>query len=92
MHPPDAPDFEPLRRKMETEWVPAMQKLLDIPTASLPVLWDADFLYGPKLPDGSDSYVLCEINVSSVAPYPDSAVAKVAEVALARVRAAARSE
>lgn len=57
---------------MEKEWVPAMQTLLDIPTASLPALWDADFLYGPKTEDGSDIYVLCEINASSVAPYPDS--------------------
>ena len=65
-----------------------MQASLDIPTASLPALWDADFLYGPKTEDGSDTYVLCEINVSCVAPYPDSAAPKVAEAALAGVRAA----
>jgi len=88
MHPADAPAFQQLRDKMEAEWVPAMQMLLDIPTASLPALWDADFLYGPKAPDGRDTYVLCEINVSSVAPYPDSAAPKVAEAALAGVRAA----
>ena len=88
MHPPDAPPFRTLRDKMEAEWVPAMQRLLDISTASLPALWDADFLYGPKAQDGSDTYVLCEINVSSVAPYPDSAAAKVAEAVLAGVRAA----
>jgi hypothetical protein len=88
MHPADAPPFKELREKMETEWVPAMQALLDIPTASLPALWDADFLYGPKAPDGRDTYVLCEVNVSSVAPYPDSAAPKVAEAALGGVRAA----
>jgi hypothetical protein len=88
MHPADAPPFKELRDKMETEWVPAMQALLDIATASLPALWDADFLYGPKAPHGRDTYVLCEINVSSVAPYPDSAAPKVAEAALAGVRAA----
>jgi hypothetical protein len=88
MHPADAPAFRPLRARMESEWVPAMQALLDIPTASLPVLWDADFLYGPKARDGGDTYVLCEINVSSVAPYPDSAAPKVAEAVLAGVRAA----
>jgi hypothetical protein len=43
-------------------------------------LWDADFLYGPKTADGADSYVLCEINVSAVAPFPDSAAPKVAHV------------
>jgi uncharacterized protein DUF6815 len=88
MHPADAPPFLQLRNKMEGEWVPAMQALLGIPTASLPALWDADFLYGPKAQDGRDTYVLCEINVSSVAPYPDSAAPKVAEAALAGVRAA----
>jgi hypothetical protein len=88
MHPADAPLFEKLRHQMEAEWVPAMQKLLDIPTGSLPALWDADFLYGPKAPDGGDTYVLCEINVSSVVSYPDSAAPKVAEAVLAGVRAA----
>jgi hypothetical protein len=90
MHPADAPLFEKLRHQMEAEWVPGMQKLLDIPTGSLPALWDADFLYGPKAPDGRDTYVLCEINASSVAPYPDSAAPKVAEAVLAGVRAAIR--
>ena len=89
MHPADAPPFQQLRNKMEAEWVPAMQALLDLPTASLPALWDADFLYGPKAQDGRDTYVLCEINVSSVAPYPDSAVPKIAEAVLAGVRSAA---
>jgi hypothetical protein len=88
MHPADAPRFKELRDKMEAEWVPAMQRLLDIPTATLPALWDADFLYGQKAPDGRDTYVLCEINVSSVAPYPDSAAPKVAEAVLAGMRAA----
>ncbi len=88
MHPADALPFRRLRDKMENEWVPGMQALLDIPTASLPALWDADFLYGPQTPDGCDTYALCEINVSSVAPYPDSAAPKVAAAALAGVRTA----
>jgi hypothetical protein len=88
MHPADALPFRQLRDKMENEWVPGMQGLLDIPTASLPALWDADFLYGPKAADGCDTYVLCEINVSSVSPYPDSAAPKLAAAALTGVRTA----
>jgi hypothetical protein len=88
MHPPHAAPFQDLRRAMETDWVPAMQARLDIPTHQLPALWDADFLYGPKTPDGRDTYVLCEINVSAVAPYPDSAAQPTARAALAGVRAA----
>ena len=85
MHPADAPPFQNLRKQMETEWVPGMQTLLDIPTEFLPALWDADFLYGPKAVDGSDSYVLCEINVSCVIPFPDDVPHKLAEAVRRRV-------
>lgn len=78
------PRFKTLRDKMESEWVPAMERLLDIDTKSLPAIWDADFLYGPKDADGADTYVLCEINVSSVLPFPDHAVGPLAQAALAR--------
>ena len=88
MHPPDAEPFQELRRMMEQEWVPQMQARLDIATASLPALWDADFLYGPKTREGRDTYVLCEINVSAVAPFPDSAVPRLAMAAVAGTQAA----
>jgi len=89
-HPPSMPEFQPLKRHLEQEWVPAIQRLLDIDTDQLPVLWDCDFLLGPKHESGEDTYVLCEINVSSVSPYPDSAVPLVAQATLARVQAARR--
>jgi hypothetical protein len=79
------PRFKALRSKMESEWVPAMQRLLEIDTKSLPAIWDADFLYGRKTEAGDDTYILCEINVSSVLPFPDHAVGPLAEAALARV-------
>jgi hypothetical protein len=82
------PEAQALKRILEEEWVPAMQRLLEIETADLPVLWDADFLLGPKDEAGEDTYVLCETNVSSVAPFPDSATPFVAEAALARTLAA----
>jgi hypothetical protein len=81
MHGPDAPQFQALRAKVEREWVPAMQRILEIEAAQLPALWDADFLYGLKTAEGEDTYVLCEINVSAVAPFPDSAARKVARIA-----------
>ncbi len=87
-HPPDMPEFQALKRKVEQEWVPAMQRLLDINTESLPMLWDCDFLLGQKTASGEDTYVLCEINVSSVAPFPESAPPYIAEAALARIQAA----
>jgi hypothetical protein len=49
----------------------------------MPVIWDADFLYGPRTATGDDSYVLCEINVSAVWPYPETANRQLAEAAVA---------
>lgn len=86
-YPPDQPEFQALKRKLEREWVPAMQQLLRIDTEDLPVIWDCDFLLGPKGEDGEDTYVLCEINVSSVAPYPESAVPYIVDATLARIQA-----
>jgi hypothetical protein len=88
MYGPDAPAFQAIRRNLESEWVPAMQALVDVDDASLPALWDADFLFGPKTDSGEDTYVLCEINVSAVAPFPEQAVPKLALAALARTHAA----
>ena len=89
-HPPSLPEFQSLKRKLEQEWVPAVQRMLEIETEDLPILWDCDFLLGPKRNNGEDSYVLCEINVSSVAPYPESAVPYVVDATVARMRAASK--
>lgn len=86
-YPPDLPDFQSLKHKLEQDWIPELQALLDIPTEYLPILWDASFLLGPKDND-DDTYVLCEVNVSSVAPYPDSATPFIAEAALSCARIA----
>ncbi|GHO63330.1 hypothetical protein KSC_022220 [Ktedonobacter sp. SOSP1-52] len=79
------PAFQALRSKMEAEWIPQLQKLLAIETESLPIIWDADFLFGPKTAAGEETYVLCEINVSSVYPFPDAALPKLVKSAVARV-------
>jgi hypothetical protein len=88
-HAPDKPEFQRLKRRLEQDWLPAVQRLLDIEAAQLPVIWDCDFLLGPRDAAGEDTYVLCEINVSSVAPFPDSAVEPLARAALARARPSA---
>jgi hypothetical protein len=77
---PDDPRFQRLRRLMEDEWTPGLVRTLGLATDDLPVVWDADFLLGPKTAAGEDSYVLCEINVSSVFPMPDEAPAALAAV------------
>ena len=69
---------------MESEWTPQMMQLLDIDAGSLPIIWDADFLHGPRDATGQDTYVLCEINVSSVFPFPEQAPSEIARLAKAR--------
>ncbi|MGY4311984.1 Cj0069 family protein [Bradyrhizobium sp. JR3.5] len=80
------PRFQRLRRLMEDEWTPQLTSLLDIARGDLPAIWDADFMLGPVQADGSDSYVLGEINVSSVHPYPDEAPAEIARRAADRLQ------
>jgi hypothetical protein len=64
---------------------PEGQRSCTVPSASLPALSDADFLYGSKARDGCDTYVFSAINVNSVAPYRDSVAPKVA-IVLAAIR------
>jgi len=90
-HPPTMAEFQNLKDKLENEWVAAAQRILQIETEDLPVLWDCDFLLGPKQLDGADSYVLCEINVSSVAPFPESAIPYIVDATLNRIRSARSS-
>jgi len=85
-HPPTLPQAQRLKDRLEREWVPDACRRLDLDAAGLPVLWDCDFLLGPRDAAGADTYVLCEINVSSVAPYPESAVPAVVDATIARLR------
>jgi hypothetical protein len=87
MHAADAAPFQSLRAKMEIEWTPQMMATLGIDAASLPIIWDADFLYGPRTASGEETYVLCEINVSSVFAIPDQAPAAIARLTLNRLEA-----
>lgn len=87
MEGPDTAAYRSLRAKVALEWVPQMKAVLGIDTHELPVIWDADFLYGPKTSTGEDTYVLCEINVSAVWPFPQEASDKIAQATVARILA-----
>lgn len=87
-HPPTQAEFQGLKTTLEQQWLPEVQQLLNIETESLPIIWDCDFLYGPKGDNREDTYVLCEINVSSVAPYPEYSVPYIVEATHARLVAA----
>jgi hypothetical protein len=84
--PPSEPRYGELRERLESEWVPQLQATVGVETHSLPVIWDADFLFGPKTPSGEDTYVLCEINASSTFAFPEHAMPTVARAAIDRIR------
>jgi hypothetical protein len=85
MFSPDEPRYQALRHKVESEWVPGMQRLVGVETSRLPVLWDADFLLGPRTPAGEDTYVLCEINASCITPFPPEAPEALSRAAVERL-------
>ena len=83
-HEASAPAFQALRRQVAA-WVPELQAIVGVDRLSLPVIWDIDFLYGPKTADGESTYVLCEINASSTFAFPEFAMPTVAQAALALI-------
>jgi len=85
MYRPSEPEFQPLRERLESEWIPGLRRLVGVDQVSVPLLWDCDFLYGPKTGSGEDTHILCEINVSSVSPFPDTVPAKLAEALRVRL-------
>ena len=86
-HPPDLAHLQGLKQRLESEWVPELERTLGISRGDLPQLWDCDFLHGEPAREGDERYVLCEINVSSVAPFPDSAIEPLVTAAVTRIEA-----
>ena len=82
---PDRADVQRLKEMLDLAWIPEMCRILGMRPSDLPVLWDADFLLGAKDASGMDTYVLCEINVSSVYPFPPSALSPLVMEMQARI-------
>jgi len=85
-YPSTRPDFQRLKRVLESEWVEKLCRTVGVDADDLPFVWDADFMYGPKTAAGVDTYVLCEINVSAVFPFPDSVLEPLADAVVARLK------
>ena len=84
-YPATRADFQRLKDRLEREWLDQLCSVIGLEKAQLPILWDADFFYGEKDNSGADTYVLCEINVSSVYPFPDDALRPLAAEMLAQI-------
>jgi hypothetical protein len=84
-HGADTPQFQPLKRLLETQWIAQLQQRLGLTRAQLPMLWDCDFMLGEPTDDQPDRFVLCEINVSSVSPFPPSCIEPLVAAVKARL-------
>ncbi|GAC1532153.1 MAG: Cj0069 family protein [Ramlibacter sp.] len=73
-HGPQLAQYQSLKQRLETQWIAQLRTRVGLARDRLPLLWDCDFLLGEPQPDGAERFVLCEINVSSVAPFPPSAI------------------
>jgi len=73
-HDAELAEFQTLRRQLESSWVTLLRERVGLARERLPLLWDCDFMLGEPAADGVERYVLCEINVSSVSPFPPSAI------------------
>lgn len=86
-YPPTREDLQRLKQQIESDWLPAMQRHLDVDDEALPVIWDADLFRGPKDANGEDTWVLCEINISAVYPFPDECLEPLARETARRLAA-----
>lgn len=75
--------FQDLRARLEGGWIDMLCERVDVEPARVPLLWDVDFLLGERRTDDAERYVLCEINVSSVSPFPESAIRPLVEATIA---------
>jgi hypothetical protein len=67
--------FNDLKLLMEKKMGSQLRERLAIAQNMLPVIWDADFFINKMNAQSAErKYTLCEINVSSVSPFPPSAI------------------
>ena len=84
-HGPELPQFQALKQQLEASWIALLRERVGLPRERLPLLWDCDFMLGETAADGAQRFVLCEINVSSVSPFPPSSIGPLVEAVRRRV-------
>lgn len=83
-HGAELAGFQPLRQQLESSWVTLLCERVGLTRERLPLLWDCDFMLSEPTPEGAQRFVLCEINLSSVSPFPPSCIAPLVEAAIRR--------
>lgn len=78
-HDAHIPQFQDLGQRLEDQWVRMLLARTALSRDRLPFLWDCDFMIASPDSKAAERYVLCEINVSSVSPFPPSAITPLVE-------------
>jgi hypothetical protein len=78
-HDADWPGGQALKAQLESGWLTQLCECVGLGREHLPLLWDCDFMIGESAPGEAPRWVLCEINVSSVSPFPPSATGGIVE-------------
>jgi hypothetical protein len=84
-HGPELPGFQDLKQRLESTGIKLLRERVGLAHEQLPLLWDCDFMLGEPAADGTQHFVLCEINVSSVSPFPPSSIAPLVEAVRRRI-------
>ncbi len=84
-HEPELPQFQALTRLLEQQWIELLRQRVGVTRERLPLLWDCGFMFGERASGEPERYVLCEINVSSVSPFPPSSIAPLVAATKARL-------
>jgi hypothetical protein len=84
---PEAPEFQALRQRLESGWIDLLRERVGLTREQLPMLWDCDFIRGEPAPGEPETFALCEVNVSSVSPFPASSIEPLVSAVTARLRA-----
>ena len=82
-HDAELPQCQGLRQMLETQWIEMLRTRLGLARERLPFLWDCDFMLGEPGAGEKERFVLCEINVSSVSPFPPAAIEPIVLAVLA---------
>lgn len=83
-HGPDLLEYQGLKQQLESGWITQLAERVGLVREHLPLLWDCDFMLGDPATAGSPRFVLCEINVSSVSPFPPSSIAPLVDAVRCR--------
>jgi hypothetical protein len=80
--------FQDLRQIMENKWVPQLLQITGAEKKMMPAIWDADFFINHvNTEKTNEKYTLCEINVSCVSPFPESAIPYMVEEVRKKIEA-----